>query len=181
MIKTICVMGASASGKSTLINHLCEDLPNKLHYVKSRTTRKPRNSEDLKTHKFVTDECYQEDLANGKVLFTYHSPNGYYNYTTIDDFDKDKINIYAIDPVAFIELSKNHSFMSAGIYVRTSEDTLRKRMKLRGKEFQEEPHLSINKLLNNDNIKYVVVSGEEFFTYRTLLMSKEYIFEQFGY
>ena len=179
MIKTVCVMGASASGKSTLIDNLCKDLPSKLHYVKSRTTRKPRSNEDLKTHKFVTDKCYKEDLDNGKVLFTYHSPNGYYNYTTVDDFDKNKINIYAIDPVAFMELSKNKGFMSAGIYVKTSEETLRKRMKLRGKEFQEEPHLSISKLINNDSIKYIVVSGDEFCTHRTLPLSRGYILEHF--
>lgn len=181
MIKTMCVMGASASGKSTLINHLCEDWDDRLHYVKSRTTRKPRGYEDLKTHKFVTDECYEKDLASGKVLFTYHSPNGYYNYTTIDDFDKDKINVYAIDPDAFIELSHNKGFESIGVYVQTTKPTLKLRMKRRGKEFKEEPHLSVTKLFNDDSLKFVIVSGEENYTYRTLVTCKGFLVDNFGF
>lgn len=96
----ICIMGKSGVGKSYIINQLINEFPDKFTYVKSYTTRGIRvdDPEDIKTHIFVNRNFWEDNKE--KAIAVYHSPKGYTSWTDIDCFDKDKINLYAIDPQA---------------------------------------------------------------------------------
>ena len=109
----ICIMGKSASGKSTLINKLVEQYPDKFHAVKSYTTRAIRedDSNDINTHIFVDDDFWQKNRKN--AIAVYCSPKGYVSWADESSFDKNKINLYAIDPISanndlYPYLSKNN-------------------------------------------------------------------------
>ena len=158
MIKIICIMGKSGTGKSTVVKELCKD--EKFHYVKSFTTRQPRpnDPEDINTHIFVDNKHYENN--KNEVLALYESPNGYKSYTTIESFDDDKINIYVIDPKAFIELvelSKTNlnTFDVIGIYLYLDEVTRKGRFEKRGDgiKFSSEDHLDVAILVHYSTFK----------------------------
>lgn len=158
MIKIVCIMGKSGTGKSTVVKELCKD--NKFHYVKSFTTRQPRpnDPEDIDTHIFVDDKHY--DKNKDEILALYESPSGYRSYTTIESFDEEKTNIYVIDPKAFIELvelseTNLRTFNVIGIYLYLDETTRRKRFEKRGDEvkFSPEDHLDVVILVHHSTFK----------------------------
>ena len=149
MIKIICIMGKSGTGKSTVVKELCKD--DRFHYVKSFTTRQPRpnDPEDINTHIFVDNKHYENN--KGEILALYESPNGYKSYTTIESFDRDKKNIYVIDPKAFIELvelseTNLGTFDMFGIYLYLEDRVRLNRFKQRGDntEFSLEEHLDLS-------------------------------------
>lgn len=146
MTKIVCIMGKSGTGKSTVVKELCKD--DKFHYVKSFTTRDPRpnDPEDINTHVFVDEQHYEKN--KDEILALYESPNGYKSYTTIESFDKDKVNIYVIDPKAFVEFLVFDADLTMdimGIYLYLDEEIRRKRFEQRGDgtEFSFEEHLDI--------------------------------------
>lgn len=145
----LCVMGESCSGKSTLIKNLTDKYKN-LHYVKSYSTNYKRKSvEEDSTHIYVDAEKFHDDLVHGKILATYISPNGYINWVSKDLFMKDKVNVLAIDPIAFDELMENQlsdEEQYYGIYLKISKKEKIKRLKQRGEDIEKmlsEPHLQI--------------------------------------
>lgn len=147
MIKVLCIMGKSGSGKSTIANRLVTLAPEKYSLVKSFTTRKVRESdpEDTKTHIFVSEEDYQKDID--KVVALYESPLGYKSYVTKNLFDVDKVNIFVIDPKAYSELVVDHSdeLDIVGVYIAVSEDERMRRLQQRGSDvfkYTKEEHLS---------------------------------------
>lgn len=153
MIKVLCIMGKSGSGKSTIANRLMALVPEKYALVKSFTTRKERENdpEDVKTHIFVSEEDYQKDRA--KVVALYESPLGYKSYVTKDLFDVDKVNIFVIDPRAYSELIVEHSdeLDIVGVYIAVSEDERMLRLKKRGSD--------VSKYLNEEHLSEQVVTA----------------------
>ena len=161
--KVLCIMGKSGVGKSTVIDLLCKD--DRYSYVISKTTREIREDDpnDSKTHIFVTPEEFHEDLCNGRIVATYVSPSHYINWTSDDLFDKDKINVYAIDPTAFAEWTKwfNCEYDIYGIYLDVPENIRKDRLKMRGDEICEEPHLD-SSILSNEKVSescYSIIDG----------------------
>lgn len=147
----LCVMGESCSGKSTLIKNLTDKYKN-LHYVKSYSTNYKRKSvEEDSTHIYVDAEKFHDDLVHGKILATYISPNGYINWVSKDLFIKDKINVLAIDPIAFGELLEEHLSDTEkyyGIYLKIDREEKIKRLQQRGEDVEKmlsEPHLQLTK------------------------------------
>lgn len=164
--KIICVMGKSGSGKSTLINETVKLFDN-FYAVKSYTTRKPRENdpEDIKTHKFVLKECLNKDEENKQVVSLYHSDKGYYSWTTHSCFKENKINLYAIDPIACIEFIEKYSDMYDIYTVYLSIDDKERLLRLKIRDgitkLPEEEHLSIKHLkplIANDKYKPSIFS-----------------------
>lgn len=142
----LAIMGKSGTGKSSVIHKLCQDHHHDLYYVKSFTTRKPRENDvnDIESHYFVGEDFYKAMARDGKIVALYESPSGYHSFTTQDCFHKDKINLYAIDPVAFKELKVLIPEMR-GVYLDISEDERKKRFEKREgslDKFKNEDHLS---------------------------------------
>lgn len=144
----LAIMGKSGCGKSSIIEKLCLEFPNDFYYVKSFTTRKKRKNDrkDKDTHFFVNTDFYKQMLNDKKIVALYDSPNGYHSFTTMDCFQERKINLYAIDPKAFLSLNKFFKEDNIlGIYIDISEEERKNRYKKREKTlkgFSDESHLS---------------------------------------
>ncbi|MGL4999355.1 MAG: P-loop NTPase fold protein [Cetobacterium sp.] len=133
------IMGKSGSGKSTMITGLTEK-SKKYYQVKSYTTRAERVTDpnDKNTHTFVDMDFWEKNKH--KALATYHSPKGYISWVDNDCFLLDRINLYAIDSIAFNSLPED----VYGVYVYVSEETRKERYMKREQTldgFNEELHL----------------------------------------
>lgn len=161
----VCVMGKSGTGKSTIINDLRNLYPGSFHVVKSFTTRGQRENdpEDIKTHEFVSMVEFLEDKCLDRIVSLYHSDKGYFNWTSEQSFSEDKINLYAIDPKACVELVKSHGaqWTIIPIYFTLSDEKRLERLRKRDNitELPEEEHLSYKilarriefEMLNSEN------------------------------
>lgn len=154
----VCIMGKSGTGKSTLINGLCES--NSLyHAVKSYTTRPIRNYDpnDVNTHTFVNDIYWEHNKE--KALAVYHNQEkDYYSWTDKNSFVADKVNLYAIDPKAYKELLKNPEMKQhhlIGIYLNIDEEERANRLFKRKDTYEEEYHLDYD-ILNDINFKVLL-------------------------
>lgn len=145
-MKVICLMAKSASGKSHLIKELKERYD--VHEVKSYTTREVRKDDpnDHNTHVFVDNEFWENN--KDKAIATYHSPNGYWNWTDINSFDKDRINLYCIDSICandvFYPYCKENGIDCEFVYLDIdTEERKRRYLKREGNldNFTNEPHL----------------------------------------
>ena len=151
-------MGKSGCGKSFLIKEIVGNNDDN-YEVKSYTTRSVREDDpnDINTHTFVSRDFWNEKKDN--ALATYHNVKlDYWNWTDESSFQKDKINLYAIDPMAFIELQKDKRFDISGIYIDVSEKERAKRWLKREKSmvgFTDEPHLDLVLLDGVSNVEVV--------------------------
>lgn len=160
----LALMGKSGCGKTTLCLDLKEKYGDKIHIVKSKTTRAERveDPNDKESHVF----CKESDFDPSKAIAVYHSPKGYISWTDIDCFEKDKINIYSIDPVAYREeLSVwcvENNIQHHGLYLAVTEDVRKRRYFQREKTFDGyslEKHLSLSHLGDLDDFSVVDASG----------------------
>ena len=144
-IKVICFCSKSGVGKSTIIESFRNN--NRFHEVVSNTTRLPRNEFDKTTHNFKAMKDYREDIKNNSVISTYESPQGYYNWVNLDCFDKDKINLFAIDIFACIKLLNNPKFNIKIVYLTCNEVDRFIRLSNRNNDvecYRNEPHLELD-------------------------------------
>lgn len=157
----IGIMAKSGCGKSTVINKLCEK--DAMYYnIKSYTTRKVREGDpnDINTHIFVDNEFWENNKLKSWATY-FDKINDYVNWTDENSFNKYKVNLYAIDPIAFKEISKRNTD-TFGIYLELDEEERENRLIKRGSKFKEENHLSDiyisscqNKIIININNKTV--------------------------
>lgn len=149
-MKILCVIGKSASGKSTLIKDIKNKYGDTIHIVKSYTTRAVRENDvdDINTHTFVDNKFWEDN--KGKSIAVYNSPKGYKSWTDINSFKEDCWNLYAIDPIALNEelypSVKDLGWDIKVIYITLDEEVrknryLRREGTLEG--FSEEYHLDI--------------------------------------
>lgn len=142
--KVLCIMGKSGVGKSSLISKICNDKC--FHYIKSKTTRNIRDYDpnDKDTHTFTNSKEFFDDIVNSRVLATYYSPtDGYVNWTSDDLILDNKINVLAIDPIAFVDIANryNDRYDLYGIYLDLNEDIRRERLFKRGDIIKDESWL----------------------------------------
>lgn len=146
---TVCIGSKSGVGKSTQIANLIKSNPNRYNYIKSKTTRKVRNKEDLETHTFGYTKDDFEKLPKEKVMAEYHSPKGYIHWVDSDMFSKEKINLYAIDfdskGSGYPVFKERYNGKVIGIYLELNENERKKRVIERDGFYQIEPHLELDK------------------------------------
>jgi len=152
-MKILAICSKSGVGKSTLIDKIATQLKRTTYVVRSLSTRKPRDEFDLFTHTFVSNRYYEAHKED--AISTYHAPQGYYNWTDASCFDKEKINLYAIDSKAVKEelydKCKEYGWDLEIIYLKLPEEIRKERwIKREGSldGFSEEEHLSIDYLIN---------------------------------
>ena len=88
----ILIVGRTGSGKSSLVNKVCERTG--LKQLISHTTRPRRNNED-NDHIFVTKEDYFEAKASGNIVAETEIAGNYYYATKEQLYEAD---FYTIDP-----------------------------------------------------------------------------------
>lgn len=132
MKKIFCIIGRSASGKTSLAKTIAKEL--NLNIVKSYTTRPmcPGETEYNSDHYFVNED---EVWLYRNQIVTKTKINGYQYFTTLDMLLKS--DIYVIDPNGYRTLSKNLSKLHVKvelipIYVKVPKATLYERACRRG-------------------------------------------------
>lgn len=130
MHRLYCIIGRTASGKSTITQLAAEKL--KMNVLKSYTTRKLRKGETAKNsdHTFISSEdvvLYRNDMV------AYTERVGYCSFATKQQImDSD---FYIINPSGYTELkmkTKNMDVELVPIYITVPYRTLEKRAKNRG-------------------------------------------------
>lgn len=92
-IKIIALFGKSGAGKDTIQKWIMKHYPNKFNSIVSCTTRPKREGEiDGKDYFFLTNEEFAQKVLDLSMLEATEFRNWYYG-TSIDQLDKDKINI----------------------------------------------------------------------------------------
>lgn len=139
-INIVCFLAKSGTGKSTIIEKMVEEHPVLFSSVKSYSTREPRDEFDLQTHVFVEPNFYIKNQS--KALLTYYNPKeNYFNWVDKSSFNKDKINLYAVDVEAYNKLAKLDGYNVIGIYLDIEEEERKSRITKRGGHYTDEKWL----------------------------------------
>lgn len=138
------VVGASGSGKTYIINKICQQF--NMKQVNSRTTRNPRYECEI-GHKFVSDKQADIEFDNAVAKTNY---NGYRYYTTVEDLEESDFYVIDVQGVNTFDYSKVNKkvkilFIKAPWYIRAFNMLKRKdkikdiinRLLLDRKEFKE--------------------------------------------
>ena len=94
----LCILGRTAAGKDHLVQRLCDR--NGLKQLISYTTRDRRQNEG-ETHQFVSEEDYQDMLANNQVAVDTNIAGNYYWSIIPQLYEADA---YIIDYVGYKKL-----------------------------------------------------------------------------
>ena len=148
--KIICVVGRTATGKTSLARAVCNKLGIKL--VKSYTTRPMRPKEienhERSDHYFITDEdvdTYKDDIA------AYTEINGYKYFTTKQVLNES--DVYVIDPLGIEELKRRcrDEYQIITVYIRVDHSTGKRRAMQRGESIDDyyERYKSENEQFSN--------------------------------
>lgn len=112
------IIGKSGSGKSTIINNLKqEDIIPKINIIKSYTTRKQRDSEDI-DHTFIEKKDirkYRKDIVASSWI------NNEYYFATSKQFKPNVANIYIVDEKGIQDMKKHYKKCIV-IQIQTSKD-----------------------------------------------------------
>ena len=104
--KVVAIVGNSGSGKTTIGTTMAALDPEWYNWVCSYTTRPMRQNEvNGYEHIFVTED----DMPSKDKMVAYANFGGYHYWTTFEQFDNDKFNVYIIDEDALDEMIKKHS------------------------------------------------------------------------
>lgn len=124
----ILIVGRTGSGKSSLVNKVCERTG--LKQLISHTTRPRRNSED-NDHIFVSKEDYFEAKESGRVVAETEIAGNYYYATKEQLYEAD---FYTIDPQGIeVLLSMNlPNIKFITVYI-SCPDTLRETRAVNGR------------------------------------------------
>ena len=138
----IVICGPSGSGKSTLLKRLLADKKDKLSYITSHTTRKPRMGEvDGREYYFVSREEMERKIkSNDFVEHTEFSGNlyGTSKKAIKDALDTGKLFILEVDIEGVKSLCNIEGFKPKIIFIKPpSKDLLIKRLSSRGTETVE--------------------------------------------
>lgn len=102
-MEILLICGESMTGKTTIMKELCRQYPNIYNPIMSYTTR-PKRSEDEYGHIFV-DEEKMWDMMHQYGLVARTFINGYFYFTTPEQFVEDKINIYIVDGLGVLDVT----------------------------------------------------------------------------
>lgn len=129
--KLFCIMGRSASGKSTIAKEVAKQLG--LTVVKSYTTRPSRPGETSEDgdHIFITSDQVGQFQSQ---IVTYTKINGYEYFVTKDILER--ADIYVIDPAGLSFLQKHGGYEIIPIYIAVDYEIGMQRAIQRGDDLQ---------------------------------------------
>jgi len=137
--KGIIIIGTSGSGKSIVVSKLCEKF-DMFQRVQSTTTRKKRIDDEPGAYVYLSKEEFSDLEKEGKFVITSTYRGENYGIK-VEDFgevtQEGKVPVMVLTPEAANKLDENlqmkDKFMI--IFLDASDDTLNKRLKKRGENF----------------------------------------------
>lgn len=143
----ICLIGKTSSGKNTISDLLSSNY--NIPQAISTTTRPMRKGEtqDKEYHFITKEEFDKRDFIETREYQVYNGDTWYYGYEK-DEFNHDNC-IAIVDVQGYYSLREYFGDIVIPFFIYASEDTLRKRLKLRGDNPQE-----IDRRLEDDTIKF---------------------------
>lgn len=122
-IKVLALFGPSGSGKDKIKQHLCREFNHYIHTVVGCTTRPAReNEKDGVDYYFMSPSEFAEAVFDGSMVEASIFNDWGYG-TTLDAFDKDKINIGIFNPSALECLLQDSRFEVEPVYIYASDKT----------------------------------------------------------
>lgn len=151
MHKIFCVIGRSASGKTTLVKEMCKK--HNMKMLQSYTTRERRPDDDLEIpdHIFINNNeipKYIDDV----IAYTQIGYNHYFaTYSQIKECD-----FYIIDPNGYNELKLklkpfDESIKLIPIYIQCDPQIMEQRAIARGQDLE-----SFNERYDNENYRFTM-------------------------
>ena len=140
--KAIIVSAPSGAGKTTLVRHLMDAIP-QLEFSVSACSRSKREKEtDGKDYYFITPEDFQKKIQNDEFVEWQEVYPGNYYGTLKSELKKiwqaEKIPIFDVDVIGGLNLKEYFGDKALGIFIQPpSIDVLESRLRNRGTETKE--------------------------------------------
>lgn len=132
----IVIVGASASGKSTLQKEMIEHAPNKYKKVVTYTTRPPRPGEkDGIDYHFVTESVFQ-NLVDEGFFIEHNQYRGWKYGTAKEDCHDENSYIAVLTPAGFRQLKKT-GIKTTSIFLHVDRRSLLINILQRGDDIDE--------------------------------------------
>ena len=177
--KLLIFSAPSGSGKTTIVRHLLENLPD-LEFSISATSRLSRpNEKHGVDYFFLTPEEFREKIANDEFLEWEEVYSGVYYGTLKSEIDrirtKGKHVVFDVDVVGGIDIKKQYGDDALAVFIKPpSLEELSKRLQLRSTETAETLQKRLEKaewelsfatefdtILVNDKLEQVLKEAKE--------------------
>ncbi len=141
--KLVIFAAPSGAGKTTLVRHLLQSLPEDFAFSVSATTRAQREHEvDGEDYYFLSRESFNEKLAAGAFLEWQEVYDGNYYGTLRSEVDRILLSgknvLFDVDVVGALNIKKEYGDQALTVFVQPpSVDHLRQRLSKRGTENEE--------------------------------------------
>lgn len=134
-----CILGASASGKTTLVKMLEKEF--NMKQIPSYTTRSPR-FEGEEGHTFVTEKEFKQ--LDNIVAYNYYLNNHY--GVTASQIDDESYGLYVVDFTGLRELKEKYKGKRPiySIFIDCNTDTRRSRLFARYSKMYKSPHKAMD-------------------------------------
>ena len=121
-IKVLALFGESGSGKDTIQAWLFKNIPN-THKPITYTTRPARDYEiNGKNYYFISNDEFKELKNNNKILESFYvKDRDWYYGSSIDEFQKDKINIIILTPTGIHNLLNYNQLDILPVYIKAPD------------------------------------------------------------
>lgn len=121
-IKVLALFGESGSGKDTIQTWLLENIPN-THKPITYTTRPARDYEiNGKNYYFISNDEFKELKNNNKILESFYvKDRDWYYGSSIDEFQKDKINIIILTPTGIHNILNYNQLDILPVYIKAPD------------------------------------------------------------
>ena len=121
-IKVLALFGESGSGKDTIQTWLLENIPN-THKPITYTTRPARAYEiNGRNYYFISNDEFKELKNNNKILESFYvKDRDWYYGSSIDEFQKDKINIIILTPTGIRNILNHNQLEILPVYIKAPD------------------------------------------------------------
>lgn len=183
MGKLIIFSAPSGSGKTTVVKHLMQVMPNKLGFSISATTRKPRpNETDGKEYYFLEMEDFKNRINNHEFIEHEEVYAGILYGTLKSEIERiwneGKAVVFDVDVQGGLNLKRQFGEDALAIFLRPpSVEVLMDRLRLRSTEVEHQLQERLakanfelsfekqyDKVIINDNIQATFAESEEVVT-----------------
>ena len=149
--KIIIIAAPSGSGKTSVVRHLLNTLPEKLAFSISAATRQPRNNEQDKVdYYFISADEFKQRIANHEFVEWEMVYEGKYYGTLKSElhriWNEDKTPLLDVDVKGGIHVQQQFPATSLSLFIEPpSLEELERRLRARGTETAESLQARISK------------------------------------